>query len=324
MRIALVTTSYPLVRGQAAGHFVASEAEALSQRGHDVIVIAPGPLSSVSGVNPRIHRLRTGSAFGPPGAPTRLRENPLRAAYAIGFVYRARRLLLAQGPFERVIAHWLVPSAWPIALGTAPVVEAVAHGSDVRLLGALPRRFARCIIEQLLRGGALRCASEAQLARLADLCGAEALPGARVEPCPLDIESAPARAEARTQLELPHDARLIVLAARLVPDKRIETALLAVAALPRAIVVVVGGGPLLEPLRRRFTGVRFTGQLPHPEALRWIVAADVLVSASHHEGAPTVVREARALGVPVVAVEAGDLRRWAATDDDLWVVPHTS
>ena len=57
-----------------------------------------------------------------------------------------------------------------------------------------------------------------------------------------------------------------------------------------------------------------------PRHLRWIAAADVLVSASAHEGAPSVVREARALGVPVVAVSAGDLAQWAERDAGLLLV----
>jgi glycosyltransferase involved in cell wall biosynthesis len=47
----------------------------------------------------------------------------------------------------------------------------------------------------------------------------------------------------------------------------------------------------------------------------------VLVSASRHEGSPLVVREARALGVPVVACPSGDLEQWARDDAGLWVLP---
>jgi teichuronic acid biosynthesis glycosyltransferase TuaC len=322
MRVALVTTSYPLVQGQAAGHFVASEAEALCRSGHRVLVIAPGPVSSTSGDNPRIHRLPTGTLFGAPGALARLRANPLRAAYAVSFVLAARRVLRAHGPFQRVIAHWLVPSAWPIALAAEAPLEAVAHGSDVRLLRALPRAAARCIITQLLGAGSLRFSSEALRQELATICGLEALRDARVRPCAIDLAGSPDRSCARARLALPHDARLIVINARLVPDKRVASALRAVAALPRSYVVVVGDGPLLAPLRRQFPGVRFTGQLLRPEALCWTAAADVLVSASRHEGAPTAIREARALGVPVVASEAGDLADWAVDDAGLSVVPH--
>jgi glycosyltransferase involved in cell wall biosynthesis len=82
---------------------------------------------------------------------------------------------------------------------------------------------------------------------------------------------------------------------------------------------VIGGGPLLAELRARFPRVRFTGELSRSQSLEWIAAANVLVSASVLEGAPTVVREARALGVPVVACPAGDLRLWAESDPGLWL-----
>ena len=66
--------------------------------------------------------------------------------------------------------------------------------------------------------------------------------------------------------------------------------------------------------------VVFTGNLPRREALAWIAAADVVVHPSAVEAAPTVVREARALGVPVVACDAGDVALWAASDPGITVV----
>ena len=56
------------------------------------------------------------------------------------------------------------------------------------------------------------------------------------------------------------------------------------------------------------------------EALTWIAAADVLLSASRSEGAPSVVREARALGVPVAAARVGDLPAWAQADAGLFLI----
>ena len=58
----------------------------------------------------------------------------------------------------------------------------------------------------------------------------------------------------------------------------------------------------------------FTGALPRREALAWVAAADALLHPSAVEAAPTVVREARALGVPVVACDAGDVVAWARDD----------
>ena len=63
------------------------------------------------------------------------------------------------------------------------------------------------------------------------------------------------------------------------------------------------------------------GRVPRDVALAWIAAADVLLSASRDEGAPSVVREARTLGTRVVAVAAGDLREWSRFDPGLTVIP---
>ncbi|HVY44240.1 MAG TPA: glycosyltransferase, partial [Minicystis sp.] len=56
----------------------------------------------------------------------------------------------------------------------------------------------------------------------------------------------------------------------------------------------------------------------------WVAAADVLLHASAVEGAPTVVREARALGVRVVACPAGDLAAWAAADPGITLAEPTA
>jgi len=112
----------------------------------------------------------------------------------------------------------------------------------------------------------------------------------------------------------------MLIVGRLIPEKRVEVALRAAELVPHGRIVVIGSGPELESLRAQFPDVDFLGQLPRLEVLLWMRAADVVLSTSRHEGAPTVVREARALGVPVVACEAGDLIEWAQHDPDLWIV----
>lgn len=321
MRIALVTTSYPLHEAQAAGHFVAAEAEALCAAGHDVVVIAPGSTTCAAGVAPRVLRVNGAGLFGPPGVLARLRANPLRARGALAFTLHARRLLGSHGPFDRIIAHWLIPCAWPIAVGLAPQVEAVAHGSDVRLLNALPHPLRSHIVGSLLRARvSVRCVSES----LRDTLIGHTTPAlralTRVEPSPIRVSTPrDSRDELRARLGVPVKARLAVVVARLIPGKRVSTALDAIAHLPAVDVVVIGAGPLLPDLLARFPQVRFTGELLRTETLEWIAAADVLVSASMLEGAPTVVREARALGVPVVACPSGDLTLWAERDPGLWL-----
>lgn len=137
MRIAVVTTSYPSFEGDPSGHFVETEVAELERAGHEVSVVRPPP----------------GGAFGWPGASARIRERPTRAISAAAWMARAALHLQELAP-ARVIAHWCVPSAFPIALGVSPrtELELVSHGGDVRLLAALPSSTARtAIVRALLR-----------------------------------------------------------------------------------------------------------------------------------------------------------------------------
>jgi glycosyltransferase involved in cell wall biosynthesis len=316
-RIAVLTTSYPRAPADAAGHFVASEVRRLRARGHEVQVFAPGPRALASS-QASVHWLGDHGAFGWPGALPRLRENPLRALGAAEFALRARQALLAAGPFSRLQAHFLVPSGWPIALlglenRARSELELVGHGSDVRLFCRLPKPLRKQIASAwLARGAQLRLTSE-ELAHLLVGQHPELRAVVRVEASPIDVEGIPDRSTARRRLGLSETSAVAIVVARLIPEKRVDVALRALSAFAVS-VIVVGDGPDLELLRADFPKVRFTGRLPRDQALCCIAAADVLVSASREEGAPTVVREARLLGVPVVALAAGDLEKWARQD----------
>jgi len=316
-RIAIVTTSYPRSPGDAAGHFVESEARELARAGHDVIVFAPAMRDGHehrAGVS--IQWLADGGAFGFPGALARLRQNPLRAVGATSFALGAVRALENAHPFARVQAHFLLPCGWPVATSAQPGarLELVGHGSDVRLFCRLPKRLRKYIANRwLARGASLRVTSE-ELAALVRAKTPELAPCITIAPSPIEVCEVPNRSSARQQLGLPAGLKIAVLVARLVPGKRVAEALQELTPLAELTLIVVGAGPELASLRARFPEVHFAGQVPRSRALAYIAAADVLVSASEQEGAPTVIREARALGVPVVAVCAGDLASWAARD----------
>ena len=111
MRIGVVTTSYPEFPGDPSGHFVRTEALALAQAGHDVVVFAPRREAGFEPGSPSLVAIASGSAFGWPGALARLREQPLRALGVGAFVRGALRAVRDRGPFDRVIAHFLLPSA---------------------------------------------------------------------------------------------------------------------------------------------------------------------------------------------------------------------
>ncbi|MDF3068631.1 MAG: putative glycosyltransferase [Polyangiaceae bacterium] len=323
--IVVVTTSYPTHPGDAEGHFVAAEVRKLTE-GAPVTVLAPGRDRKALG-RERVVSLDGGSAFGFPGALARIRRGPWRAFGAVSFVARAQAWLRREPP-AHLIAHFLLPCGVPLATRGATAtttVEIVVHGSDARLFAALPARARAWVGSELARSRArLRFVSselqELVLGGLPLTQRQDQRLRSRVEPCAVDVPSELSRAEARVLLGVAPDARLAVIVARLVPGKRVHVALEACRRLPQLRAVVVGDGPERAGLARSFPGATFVGHVERPRALTWLAAADVLVSASRLEGAPTVVREARALGTQVVCLEAGDVRRWAETDAGIHVV----
>lgn len=297
MRIAVVTTSYPAYDGDPSGHFVETEVAELERAGHDVCVIRP----------------KAGGAFGWPGAPTRIRERPSRALEATAWTASAAIQVRRFAP-ERVIAHWCIPCAFPIALpGTSAEVEIVSHGGDVRLLCALPESTRRTVVRTLTRHAKpWRFVSEELLQSLEAKLAKEDARALRacavVVPGALEVPDV--REEARAIRTAISARRLYVCAGRLVASKRIDKVIDYVATShdhgtrrDERTLVVLGDGPERPHLERQARAwqldARFLGTKTRRETLRWIGAADELVHASRVEGLSTVVREAEHLGVPV-------------------------
>jgi len=292
--VCVVTTSYPSSEGDPAGHFVLAEVAELERAGHTVTVVTP----------------EAGGAFGWPGAAFRIREKPWRAVAAATWMVRAAAAIRAARP-DRIIAHWSVPSAWPVVtsagLDGVPL-EVVSHGGDVRLLAATPAPMRRVIVKQLLRRATRwRFVSTPLLDRLAaaidpeDATQLRAMATIQASPLAMLDVSEDVLARRRSLGERP----LYVCAGRLVRSKRVDRVIDYVAGRREGqpILVVIGDGPeraRLETLAANWRiDVRFLGTMPRRETLVWIAAADELVHASIAEGMSTVVREAEHLGVKV-------------------------
>jgi glycosyltransferase involved in cell wall biosynthesis len=314
----VVTTSYPASPGDPSGHFVAAEVAELRARGRRVTVLAPRVCGERS-TDPDLRRLPAGDAFGWPGVLARLSERPARAFGVLRFVLAARRELSRLTDAERIVAHFVVPSAWPISGERRTRLEVVAHGSDVRLIERLPRPLRR-LIARRLEDAEVRCVSHELRRRLERALAPFTPARCSVMPAPLALPQKQTRDEARAELGVARDTRLFVVAGRLLASKRADVALAALRLVPRALAVVVGDGPERERLERLFPEARFVGRSSRERTLTWIAAADAVVTASKLEGAPSVVREARALGTPVIARGAGDLAAWSRRDPDLYVL----
>jgi glycosyltransferase involved in cell wall biosynthesis len=300
MRVAIVTTSWPAPSGRpgdASGHFVRTEAEELERSGEEVVVVAPP----------------AGGAFGWPGVAARLRENPARAVEVARWVVLARRRVRALAP-ARVVAHWATPCAWPIGIAARDArLDVVSHGGDVRLLARLPlalRDRVACAIAE--RATEWRFVSDALRHELCACLGAEARARvgriAAVRAPSIEMGDLAGVRRHAADLRRGLGARsAAVCVGRLVESKRVDRAIEHVARSEApGLLVVVGDGPerpRLERLARSLgVDVRFVGTVDRGVALAWIAAADVVLHASTAEGLSTVVREAEALGTPVVRI----------------------
>jgi glycosyltransferase involved in cell wall biosynthesis len=209
---------------------------------------------------------------------------------------------------DRVIAHWAVPCAWPVATAARCRLDVVSHGADVRLLAAMPRAVGGRVVTRLAtRAATWTFASRELLDRLlASLDGAPRAHLERVaavEAPPIELpEAASEISNLRRELGA---RRVAVSVGRLVASKRVDRAI-AFASRSQDIdmLVIVGDGPERSRLQRlaRDLGVdaRFIGTVGRRAALAWIGAADLLIHASEEEGLSTVLREAEALGTRVV------------------------
>lgn len=311
--VLVVTSSWPRTGDEIAGTFVRTDAIARARTGQRVLIAAPaGPGAARGGEGIEVVDVPHLGLFGAPGAVHRLREAPHRLTGLAPFAAAVARLCARRRP-RAIVAHWLAPCGAIVrAIADVPV-ELVAHGGDVRLLEAAPRAIARPFLEWLSAGqGTIRAVSHGLAARLAAIA-----PGVspRVEPMPLAIDDLASALAGRHALRARFAKPIHVVAARMVPEKHIERALAFVRA---GTLVLVGDGPARDALvataRAAGVSVHATGAVPHEEALAWIAAADQVVAPlARGEGAPTVVREAHALGVPVLALE-DDARRSRAAD----------
>lgn len=332
--IGVLTTSYPRSPGDYAGVFVRERVRALRLGGEhvEIIAAADGPTVESDAITIMRIFVRPEGLFYAGGAPERLQaetRGPRWRALLDGLHFSARMAELVrqhQTHWTAIESHWLVPCAL-IACTVAPRLphRAHAHGGDVFLLSRLPGGDS--LARRLCRAGThLVFASSDLRARFARLCGQDPENlGARVsvEPAPYDRRlfqacSADQRACVRQRLGVA--VPTVLAAGRLVPIKGFDVLIAALARQPaagRPRLMLAGDGPEAGALRRLAlrTGVdlQFLGTLAQPELAAWMNAADFFVhpcrglADGRTEGAPLVVREALACGLPVIASASGGL-----------------
>ncbi len=339
LRIAIFGETYlPYLSGVT----VATEALArgLGAAGHEVLLVVPRPAGGAQpgtagalGPEPRIAWLPSFQVPGPAPrgyrAPLPVPSAALRTASAF-----APDIVHAQSPF----VSGLMARRLARRVGAPLVFTHHTRFGDYRhYLGPLaspggalvadhPRRF--------WRGCAAVVAPGSELAdEIRNDLGGLLRPAVVMIPTGLEVAAIRAlpAIDPRPLAGWPSDAQVIASLGRLAPEKSVELLVEAFATVvtgsPSARLLLVGGGPSEERLRRRAAEpdlagrVHLAGRRPRAEALALVKGADLFVSASRTETQGLVLAEALAAGLPVVALEGPGVADSVRDGVDGLVVP---
>jgi teichuronic acid biosynthesis glycosyltransferase TuaC len=317
-----IVPGYPWSEQPAGGIFHRTQARALARQGLSIIVAAPVPYAPwpLRSLRPRW------------GAYSRA---PLDADDAGVRVIRPRYLNVPRQPrwaqADRLIAQsmWRSRDRWSGAslIHGHSAVEGMAawrlgrlaglpfvltfHGSDINTWPAAHPDRIDDLRAAVREAAAVIAVSGALAQRVKELTGVDAL----ALPLGSDHRALQAmrvdRDIVRRALDIPGDRVVALFVGHLLRAKGVRTFVDAVDRVGDPLLgILVGGGP--EEGYGQQGGIhggrlRYTGELPHEEALRYLSAADVLVLPSHGEGLPTVVVEAGSLGIPVIATAVGGI-----------------
>jgi teichuronic acid biosynthesis glycosyltransferase TuaC len=221
-----------------------------------------------------------------------------------------------RGRVDAVLGAWAYPDGFASVviaemLGVPAVIK--LHGSDINVLSQLPATRQR-LKWALARARRIVAVSRPLAERAAEL-GARA---DRIDVVPNGIDREVFyprdKAEARRQLGLAPDARVVLYVGHVTEQKGafdLVRAFAASDALRGAKLVLVGDGAGVVGCRElaRSTGVaaELVGAQPHAAIPTWLAACDLLCLPSWNEGMPNVVLESLASGRPVVASDVGGI-----------------
>jgi glycosyltransferase involved in cell wall biosynthesis len=309
---ALLTDLWPSATDPLAGIFVRSQVDAMADR-YRQLVLVPRLLF------PRLHRriwnpppngLERG--WVDPRGGRLLRYPVLRVpkrgdadARSIG----ARLALRVAGERPALVhAHFLHEvGVAGIRLARALGVPALVtvHGTDARWLleGGVKERFRRSMLAAVHAADRVIAVSRP----IADGLAAAGVEPEAIAVVPMGVDEQlfrpRSRVEARAELGLDPDRRIIVLVGRVAPEKGINELSVAAAALADVADVVA----IAEAGRGIRNSIRHVGAEPPERVALWLAAADVFCLPSWAEGTPVSVSEALAAGRPVVATAVGGI-----------------
>ena len=304
LRVLLVVES----SGAGTGRHVLDLAEGLLRRGCDVhLIYSTGRID-------RMFRDRMAEVHGLKSLPLHMRTNVHLSDWRV--VKAVKRYMHEFGPFDVIHGHSSKGGAVArlAAIGTRAAAFYTLHG--LIMMDPSLARWKRLFYLTVEWGLSLRTskiiAVSPEEARAARRVG---LGQSRVVLVPNGVGPArlTPRTEARRELGLGDDALAIGFVGRLVDQKAphilLEAFASTVKVAPHARLVIVGGGPLMEPMRQLSHSLGIADQvmlLGERDARGVLAAFDIFAMSSRKEGLPYVLLEALAAGLPIVAtVDSG-------------------
>jgi len=298
VRVAIVTESFlPQVNGVT--NSVLRVVEHLEQRGHEALVVAPGP-------GPERYRH---------AAVRRVRAVDLPVISSLPIGVPSPKVHAALADFEPDVVHL----ASPFVLGAAGLRSArrlgvptvAVYQTDVAGFAAAYglKHGARAAWRWIRR---LHSAADRTLAPSVASVRALTDHGVpRVHRWARGVDTelfAPWHADPRLRsLLAPRDELIVGYVGRLAPEKHVHR-LASLNGLPGVRVVIVGAGPAEESLRRLLPDATFLGFRTGAELATAYASLDVFVHPGPHETFCQAAQEALASGVPVLAPNAGGPR----------------
>jgi glycosyltransferase involved in cell wall biosynthesis len=336
-RVLVLTSTLPAREEDPEPRFVLDLCKHLARR-FDMTVLAPGhpgarpdeKLEGIRVVRYRYAPFRNWETLAYPGAILpRLRSRPWLAPLVPLLLAAMRRRalkLVRDERFDCVHCHWLIPQGivgrtLRRRAGLPYVVT--SHGGDVfALRWSWARRRMRRVLEDSSGVTVVSTAIRDEIYRDPELAAARSSPV--VIPMGVDLSRfEPALRDDAWVRAAGLSRPLVAFAGRLVEKKGLRYLIDAMTRDPlrttNASLAVIGDGPLRRVLERqaRDAGlgnrIRFLGPLPHSELARALASADVFCAPSvveasgDREGLPTVICEASASGIPVVATRVSGI-----------------
>jgi teichuronic acid biosynthesis glycosyltransferase TuaC len=328
LQVLVLSHMFPDPLEPYTGIFVLEQIRALRNLGVKIIVIAPKPwVPPLFGFLPRFQRHRV----IPPRASVcefkveypRVPQFPggrFFCLYGLFFYLRCLgivRKLAKQSKIDLIHAHAIMPDGFAAALLgrtlNIPVVCTI-HGSDIndypwqnRITFSATKWASRAV-------DGLVAVSHDLRDKVFSLIGARQLAVVHNGSDPEIFKPLPSK-QARIQLGLPLNKKIVLFVGNLLPVKGIEFLLEAVSKLQRSdiLLCLVGDGILKSSLlsladRLGIAHVcKLIGARPYQEIPFWLCAADCLVLSSLSEGLGSVLTEAMLCRVPVIATAVGGI-----------------